>query len=34
LDLICEYIFNVESYDILIPESVRKTLAGEDEDKK
>ncbi len=34
LDLICEYIFNVESYDILIPQPVRDTLAGKDEDKK
>jgi hypothetical protein len=34
LDLICEYIFDVKGYDILIPEPVRKTLAGEDEKKK
>ena len=34
LDLICEYIFDVKGYDILIPETVRKTLAGEDEKKK
>ncbi len=34
LDLICEYIFDVEGYDILVPEPVRKTRAGEDENKK
>ena len=34
LDLICEYLFNVASYDSLIPEPVLKTLAGEDEDEK
>ncbi len=34
LDLICEYLFNVESYDILIPEPVEKTLKGEDEEDK
>lgn len=34
LDLICEYLFNVASYDVLIPEPVLKTLAGEDEDEK
>ena len=34
LDLICEYIFDVGGYDILIPEPVKKTLAGEDEVKK
>ncbi len=32
LDLICEYVFNKEGYEILIPEKARKTLAGEDED--
>jgi hypothetical protein len=34
LDLVCEYIFNVASYDILIPQPVLDTLAGKDEDKK
>jgi uncharacterized membrane protein YgcG len=34
LDLICEYIFDVGGYDILIPEPVSKTLKGEDEDNK
>jgi len=34
LDLICEYIFDVEGYKKLIPEPVLKTLAGEDEDSK
>ena len=34
LDLICEYIFDVKGYDVLIPEPVKKTLAGEDEKKK
>jgi len=33
LDLICEYILDVEGYDILIPEPVRKTLAGEEEEE-
>ena len=33
LDLICEYIFDVKGYDALVPEPVRKTLAGEDEKK-
>jgi hypothetical protein len=33
LDLVCEYIFNVESYKSLIPEPVNKDLAGEDEKK-
>jgi hypothetical protein len=33
LDLICEYVFDKEGYDILIPEPVLKTLAGEDEEK-
>jgi len=33
LDLVCEYIFNVESYKSLIPEPVEKDLAGESEDK-
>jgi hypothetical protein len=32
LDLICEYIFNKESYYDLIPEKARKTLNKEDED--
>jgi hypothetical protein len=34
LDLICEYIFNVEGYDKLLPEPVKKDLAGEGEEKK
>jgi len=34
LDLICEYIFDVGGYDVLVPEPVLKTLAGEDEDSK
>jgi len=32
LEMVCEYIFDVEGYDMLMPEPVRKTLAGEDED--
>lgn len=32
LDLICEYVFDKEGYDVLIPEPVKKTLAGEDEE--
>lgn len=32
LDLICEYIFDVGGYDSMLPEPVRKTLAGEDEE--
>jgi hypothetical protein len=31
LDLICEYIFNKIGYEKIKPESVKKTLAGEDE---
>ncbi|MHC4559699.1 MAG: hypothetical protein ACYTFW_18885 [Planctomycetota bacterium] len=31
LDLICEYIFNKKGYEEIIPEKVKKTLAGEDE---
>ena len=34
LDLICEYIFNVASYDTLMPLPVKKTIDGLDEDKK
>ena len=34
LDLICEYIFNIASYEILVPQPVLDTLAGKDEDKK
>jgi len=34
LDLICEYIFDVQGYDALIPQPVRDTLAGEDEEDK
>jgi hypothetical protein len=30
LDLICEYIFNKKGYERIVPESVKKTLAGED----
>ena len=33
LDLICEYIFDVVGYDSMIPEPVRKTLAGEEEEE-
>jgi hypothetical protein len=33
LDLICEYIFNVESYKSLIPEPVEQDLKGEGEKK-
>ena len=33
LDLICEYIFDVEAYDVLTPEPVKKDLQGEDEKK-
>jgi hypothetical protein len=33
LDLVCEYIFNVESYKRLIPESVEKDLQGEGKKK-
>jgi hypothetical protein len=33
LDLICEYVFNKEGYEVLIPEPVKKTLAGQDEEK-
>jgi len=29
LDLICEYIFNRKGYEKILPESVKKTLAGE-----
>jgi len=32
LDLICEYVFDKEGYKNLIPEKIKKTLAGEDED--
>jgi hypothetical protein len=31
LDLICEYIFNKKGYDEIMPESVKKTLKGEDQ---
>ena len=34
LDLICEYIFNIASYDSLMPQPVLDTLAGKDEDEK
>jgi len=34
LDLICEYIFDVEGYGKLLPEPVKKDLQGEDEKKK
>ncbi|MFC1604937.1 hypothetical protein ACFL5F_07915 [Planctomycetota bacterium] len=33
LDLICEYIFDVGGYDSMVPEPVKKTLAGEDDEK-
>jgi len=32
LDLICEYIFKAEGYKELLPEPVKKTLAGEEEE--
>jgi hypothetical protein len=31
LDLICEYVFNKKGYEKIKPESVKKTLAGEDQ---
>ena len=34
LDLICEYIFNIESYISLMPQPVLDTLAGKDEEDK
>ncbi len=34
LDLVCEYIFNRDGYEPIKPEPVKKTLRGEDEDKK
>jgi len=34
LDLICEYIFNIASYDMLMPQPVLDTLAGKDEEDK
>jgi hypothetical protein len=34
LDLVCEYIFKKKGYEILLPEPVKKTLAGEDEETK
>ena len=33
LDLVCEYIFDVKGYELLIPEPVKKTLAGEEEEQ-
>jgi hypothetical protein len=33
LDLVCEYIFDVKGYERLIPEPVKKTLAGEEEEQ-
>jgi hypothetical protein len=33
LDLICEYVFDKEGYDVLIPQPVKDTLAGKDETK-
>jgi len=33
LDLICEYVFDVKGYDILIPEPVSNTLAGKDDEE-
>jgi hypothetical protein len=32
LDLICEYVFNIEGYKTLIPQPVLDTLDGKDED--
>lgn len=34
LDLVCEYIFKKKGYESLLPEPVKKTLAGEDQEKK
>jgi hypothetical protein len=34
LDLICEYIFDVGGYEILVPQPVLDTLAGKDEEDK
>jgi hypothetical protein len=34
LDLICEYMFKAEGYKEILPEPVRKTLAGEEEETK
>jgi hypothetical protein len=34
LDLICEYVFDVGGYVILMPEPVLNTLDGKDEEKK
>jgi hypothetical protein len=33
LDLICEYVFDKEGYDVLIPQSVKDTLDGKDDEK-
>jgi hypothetical protein len=32
LDLVCEYTFNKKGYEVIIPESVKDTLAGLDEE--
>lgn len=34
LDLVCEYIFNKKGYEPILPESVKATLAGQDQAKK
>jgi hypothetical protein len=34
LNLICEYIFNKKGYEKIVPESVKKTLAGADQTAK
>ena len=34
LDLICEYLFKVKGYESLLPQPVKDTLAGKDEEKK
>lgn len=31
LDLICEYVFNRKGYEIILPETVKKTIAGQDQ---
>jgi len=33
VDLVCEYIFNKKGYEAILPEPVKKTLAGEEEEK-
>jgi len=34
LDLVCEYVFNKKAYELIKPESVKKTLAGGDQAAK